>query len=142
MQPDTQLESTLTPKQPEQQTVPVEGGSERIPVMPAPEGGIETGAERKEQASEASAAAADAASAGAPLAPPPVAPVVVDDTAVSDSPLVAADDEVIEKEWVDKAKQIIAQTKDDPHARTSKVNQLQRDYLKKRYGKDLGAATQ
>ena len=46
---------------------------------------------------------------------------------------------VIEKEWVDKAKQIITETHDDPYQRSNRVNQLQKEYLKKRYGKDLGA---
>ena len=50
------------------------------------------------------------------------------------------DDELIEKEWVDKAKQIIEQTRDDPHARTAQVNALQRDYLQKRYGKVVGTS--
>ncbi len=57
----------------------------------------------------------------------------------SDTPLVAADEDVIEKEWVDKAKAIIQQTKDDPYKRTQQVNALQRDYLQKRYGKVVGA---
>ncbi len=63
--------------------------------------------------------------------------VTADDTA----PLTANDDDLIEKEWVDKAKQIIAETKDDPHMREKKVNKLQADYLRKRYGKELGEAT-
>jgi Txe/YoeB family toxin of Txe-Axe toxin-antitoxin module len=58
----------------------------------------------------------------------------------STTPLVAADEDLIEKEWVDKAKEIIQQTKDDPHTRSQKVNELQRDYLQKRYGKVIGAS--
>lgn len=126
----------------EQQPVNLPQGAERIPVLPSPESGIETGAERREQAAEAQAAAADAA--GTPVMPLP--PQVVNDTAqtltpvVSSSPAVAEDVDVIEKEWVDKAKQIISSTKDDPYKRSAQVNELQRDYLKKRYGKDLGVA--
>jgi len=112
---------------------------ERVPILPSPEGGIESGAERKEQTAEAHAAVADAAAQGAPVVPVP--PPVDDAQPVSASgPLVAADEDVIEKEWVDKAKQIIASTKDDPYQRSTQVNQLQHDYLKKRYGKELGAA--
>lgn len=79
--------------------------------------------------------------------PPPVlpAPPVTDDgvavqqsTPADDLPLVANDDDLIEKEWVDKAKKIIADTKDDPYRREMEVNRLQADYLKKRYGKQLG----
>lgn len=57
--------------------------------------------------------------------------------ATDDNPLVAADDEVIEKEWVDKAKKIVDQTKDDPYRQEKEVSKLQADYLKKRYGKDI-----
>ena len=62
------------------------------------------------------------------------------DSQVSDgTPLVANDDDLIEQEWVKKAKEIIADTKDDPYRRELEVGRLQADYLKKRYGKELGA---
>ncbi|HEY0965120.1 MAG TPA: hypothetical protein VGE13_01435 [Candidatus Saccharimonadales bacterium] len=60
--------------------------------------------------------------------------VVVDDT-----PQVAADDDLIEKEWVDKAKKVVAETKDDPYERERAVGRLQGEYLRKRYGKELGS---
>jgi len=123
----------------EQLPVPPAPAGERLPVLPAPEGGIETGAERVEQTAEASAAVADAAATGAPVVAP--AATVPDDQATSGvGPAVAADEDVIEKEWVDKAKKIVLSTVDDPHGRASKVNELQKDYLKKRYGKVLGAS--
>ena len=53
------------------------------------------------------------------------------------SPAVADDVDVIEKEWVDKAKQIVAQTKDNPHQQEKEVSKLQADYLMKRYGKNV-----
>ena len=119
--------------------VPPAPAGERLPVLPAPEGGIETGAERVEQTAEASAAVADVTATGAPVVT--VAPVVDEPIAgATPGPAVAADDDVIEKEWVDKAKKIVLDTKDDPHGRASKVNELQKDYLKKRYGKVLGAS--
>jgi len=135
---DMQPEKPLAPSGPEQAPVEVTPTGERIPVLPTPESGVENSAERFEQHAEASAAAADAASYVAPSAP--VAAPVVDDTTqpFSDSPLVAADEDVIEKEWVDKAKKIIDETKDDPFERTNRVNELQRQYLQKRYNKDLG----
>ena len=64
--------------------------------------------------------------------------VANDTTIVIDSPLVAADDDLIEKEWVDKAKKIVNETKDNPHQQEKAVNKLQIDYLKKRYGRELG----
>lgn len=70
--------------------------------------------------------------------PPPVAasPMSV---AADDNPVVANDDDLIEKEWVDKAKKIIVETKDDPYRREQEVGRLQADYLRKRYGKELGS---
>src|SRR5687768_11554809 len=75
------------------------------------------------------------------LSPPLLPAPVQDDISVQvidDSPLTASDDDLIEKEWVDKAKQIVASTKDDPHLREQEVAKLQADYLRKRYGKELG----
>ena len=54
------------------------------------------------------------------------------------APLIAGDEDIIEKEWVDKLKNIISLTKDDPHERARVVAQLQADYLKKRYNRTLG----
>jgi hypothetical protein len=135
---DMQPENLPVPNGPELPPTTPAGSGERLPVLPTPEGGIENGLERVEQAAEASAAAADAVYQGTPVAPPPVTPVVAQLT--DDNPVVAADEDVIEKEWVDKAKKIILETKDDPFGRTTRVNELQRDYLKKRYNKELGAS--
>jgi hypothetical protein len=131
-------ENTQSAIGPEQLPMPPASVGEQITELPTPETGLDTGLERVEQAAEASAAAADAAVIATPVvtnATPSTTPVV-DDT----SPIVAGDDDVIEKEWVDKAKKIILETKDDPHSRSSRVNDLQKDYLKKRYGKVLGAS--
>lgn len=140
---DMQPENSRPVVGPEQAPTDVTQNRERIPVLPTPETGIETGAERFEQTAEASAAAADTAISGipimppvipAPLPPPPVVPI-------DDNPLVAADEDVIEKEWVDKAKKIILETKDDPYGRTTRVNELQQDYIRKRYNKELGSSS-
>jgi hypothetical protein len=58
-------------------------------------------------------------------------------TAPVANPLIAADIDVIEKEWVDKTEAIIAKTAGDPHAEEEAVEDLQIDYMKKRYGKDV-----
>lgn len=65
--------------------------------------------------------------------------VVVNPTITSNSPAIAADDDLIEKEWVDKAKKIISETKDNPRKREEDVSRLQIDYLEKRYGRRIGA---
>jgi hypothetical protein len=115
-----------------------------MPSLPPLDASLERGQERFEQAAEASAIASDAGAAAsmATAMAAPVAPVQAPQSqpATSATPLVAADEDLIEKEWVDKAKEIIEQTRDDPHARTQKVNELQRDYLQKRYGKVVGAS--
>jgi hypothetical protein len=55
-------------------------------------------------------------------------------------PAMADDVDVIEKEWVDRAEQVVAATADDPHAEEEAVEDLQIDYLKKRYGKTVKKA--
>ena len=52
-------------------------------------------------------------------------------------PLIADDVDLIEKEWVVKAKQIVEQTKNDPYTQNKQMNAVKAEYLKKRYNKDL-----
>ncbi len=142
MQPET---SHNVPSGAEHLPMPPNVGPENMPSLPKLDTGIERGQERSEQAGEAGARVSDATAAASAVAGvQPVSPVVpvVDPPVqpVAGSPLVAADADLIEKEWVDKAKEIIDQTRDDPHTRTRKVNELQRDYLQKRYGKVIGAS--
>lgn len=75
-----------------------------------------------------------------PPLPPQRVPVPVHATPADDTagPVLASDDDLIEKEWVDKAKKIIADTQNDPYRREQEVTKLQIDYLRKRYGKELG----
>lgn len=96
----------------------------------------------------------EATRASAGLALPPIQPPVVSDDAtynqakkakvakakLGTTPDLAEDVDMIEMAWVNKAKEIIDHTKDDPHAQEAQVEQLQRDYLKKRYGKEMKAA--
>lgn len=77
----------------------------------------------------------------APVAPPPVDPVAQQSAQlVSGAPIVAADDDLIEKEWVDKVKNIIALTKGKPYEQAKAIALLQADYLKKRHNRELGEA--
>lgn len=59
---------------------------------------------------------------------------------VQDSPMIADDVDVMEKEWVDKAKRIVSETKDNPHQQEKEVSKLQADYLMKRYNKKIKLA--
>jgi len=49
--------------------------------------------------------------------------------------LTAADGDRIEKQWIDKAKAIVAQTKDDPYKQKHEVSKIKADYIGKRYNK-------
>lgn len=51
--------------------------------------------------------------------------------------LIADDTDLIEKEWVIKAKAIVAHTKDDPYRQNEEMTKMKADYLKTRYNKDL-----
>lgn len=62
--------------------------------------------------------------------PTPTAP------AVSSLPVpsAAADEDLIEPEWVNKTEQVIAETSGNPFAEEEAIENLQIDYLQKRYG--------
>ena len=51
--------------------------------------------------------------------------------------LIADDTDLIEKEWVLKAKAIVAHTRSDPHRQNIEMTNIKADYLKKRYNKDF-----
>jgi hypothetical protein len=50
----------------------------------------------------------------------------------------ASDSDLIEKEWVLKAKQIVEHTLEDPFSQQEQLSKMKADYVKKRYNKDLG----
>lgn len=66
--------------------------------------------------------------------PTPVHPAA---TSSATAALMADDADLIEKEWVTKAKAIVMRTKDDPREQNKEMNKVKADYLKKRYNKDL-----
>ncbi len=71
--------------------------------------------------------------AQAAVSPAPPAPALP----ISDDHLIADDADVIEKEWVEKAKKVISLTSDDPHQETIEINKLKATYMKKRFNKDI-----
>ncbi|CAN5402415.1 hypothetical protein BH10PAT4_BH10PAT4_1710 [soil metagenome] len=122
----------------------VEYGPEHILQATPERGALESGAEQTEQASEQSARASDADPIPVIAVPTTVigddAGTVTDDAISGTAPATAADDDLIEKEWVDRAKKIVSDTRDNPHNQENAVTALQRDYRKKRYGRELGDA--
>ena len=74
-----------------------------------------------------------------PIVQPTVDPGAAQSATSDDAAaLIANDDDLIEKEWVDKAKKIIAETKDDPYRREVEIGKLQIEYIRKRYGREIG----
>ena len=61
-------------------------------------------------------------------------PAAMDNVSV---PSEAADSDLIEKEWVERAKQIVDHTKNDPHEQQKALSRMKADYMKKRYNKDI-----
>lgn len=59
--------------------------------------------------------------------------------AITEIPLPpgAEDSDLIEKEWVERAKQIVEHTREDPYEQQRALSEMKADYLKKRYGKDI-----
>lgn len=65
----------------------------------------------------------------------PVAPAVtVDDQA---SAAGADDADVIEKEWVTKAKTIVNNTRDNPNQQSNELSKFKAEYIKKRFNKEV-----
>jgi len=54
--------------------------------------------------------------------------------------LVADEVDVIEKEWVDRAKKVVALTADDPYSESLEISKLRAAYVKKRFQKNLPLA--
>lgn len=69
-----------------------------------------------------------------PVIASPVSPVVA---LSNDSHIIADDVDVIEKEWVERAKKIISMTADDPYTGSKEIGKLKATYMKKRFNKDL-----
>ncbi len=92
-----------------------------------------------------------------PSSPAPINPVVATDPAqvaqpatnitldqtsvaqpvVATSGLKADDADLIEKQWVQKAKNIVEQTKNDPYMQNNELSKVKADYIGKRFNKQL-----
>jgi hypothetical protein len=79
-----------------------------------------------------SAQAAQPPAAAAPLSPA--------GSTVAATPALADDADLIEKEWVVKAKQIVERTRDDPFTQSKELNKMKADYIHKRYNKQIKLA--
>lgn len=133
----------MEPKLPAPHGSPETGPTVPSPELPIQQGGeVQHGYERGEVHEQKST---NDGSGPVPLVMPIAAPVIFPQPPiaqppaipVNDNPAVAADDDIIEKEWVEKAKKVIAETRHDPYLQEQAVSRLQADYLNKRYGKTV-----
>ncbi len=111
---------------------------------PTAVGAPETMAPKVEQAPIASERAPksgqSAPSFSVPLpAQPPIndQQAVVSGTSQSVVQTLPDDGDLIEKEWVNKAKAIVERTRDDPYKQSEELTVFKADYLKKRYDKTI-----
>ena len=61
----------------------------------------------------------------------------VSNTTPVSTPVMADDNDLIEKEWVTKAKQIVENTKSDPYRQSKDMTVFRADYMQKRYNKTI-----
>jgi hypothetical protein len=105
--------------------------------------GLRGSAERPTAAERASGPSAAPSLSIIPPPKPPPDPLTTspanDAAAVTQTSALMADDDndLIEKEWVNKAKQIVERTRDDPYKQSEDLTIFKADYLKKRYGKTI-----
>jgi hypothetical protein len=76
-------------------------------------------------------------SAPVPVTTAPIPAAATPLPKLSNAPAVAADNDVIEPEWILKAKQIVTATRDDPYRQVQQLNQLKSEYMQKRYNKTI-----
>lgn len=125
--------------------LPPPSGGEQAPLPAAP-------AEYVPQVSESQPARHELSSKPSST-PPPAPPISIptptsvpvsttdDNAKPSDDSTTRAkllkDKDLIEKEWVNKAKAIIAKTKEDPYKQNTELTMLKADYMKKHFNKTL-----
>lgn len=116
----------------------------------APPPSRETVGDEQEKGLEAPAAKEASPGKQAPAAQLPALPIAIpatpavtvglptDDVDEPTHPASAIpDSDRIEKQWIDRAKQIVAQTRDDPFKQKHEMSKVKADYIKKRFNKVL-----
>jgi hypothetical protein len=86
--------------------------------------------------------------------PQPALPAIPDDIPAADQPVIAAppqdvaapvadpksaiaDTDHIEREWIDKVKNVVARTQDDPYLQKDQMSKIKAEYIQKRFNKTI-----
>lgn len=108
--------------------------------------------EANSEASEQAASAAEAAQIVQQIPAIPLPPITTNDPALPTSAAptddvtvttndsirkLMEDSDLIEKEWVDRAKKIVDANREDPYKQSEELTVVKADYLKKRYDKNI-----
>lgn len=127
------------------------GSSNPSPELPLPIPSPELGgggSAETQKGIETKSATGDAVSQG-PSTPMPMvdpsqftvaAPITVATTDDQAAQANADDEDVIEKEWVSRAKAIVNSTKDNPRVQSKELGKFKAEYIKKRFNKDIKTA--
>jgi hypothetical protein len=133
----------------QQPTPPNSGNPAERPVNPQPQE-FRPGAVEQPSAPEVSPAPAGVPAQGQTATPP--AKLTTDDVVAAiaavpgpptpvpagmQTPGSAEDVDVIEPEWVAKAEEVVAKHQGDPYGEEEAIEDLQQDYLQKRYGHNV-----
>lgn len=130
----------------------MEGGRAMGEVVDVQSGAVEDlgmgrGVEVMEQGAGEKVGETDGGVAQAMPAQPVVQPAVDDADVQTDETskiqgdlvnLTTKDGEKIEKEWVDKVRNVISETRDDPRRREDDIFEVKKDFIKKRFGREIG----
>jgi hypothetical protein len=127
-----------------------ESGQFNYELPPQPES-HEGEEKRQEQGQEAAPAPQEKVGRQAP--PAPALPAVPDDIPAADTPVIAVpsqdaaahpvpdssaqDTDRIEPVWVNRAKDVIARTHDDPYLQKDQMSKVKADYIQKRFNKQI-----
>ena len=117
--------------QPSPEHVPQPGNGETVPKLIVPEAVVPPAASAPVASTQPVTPPFSRYDVAAAIAAMPAGAGV---SAVLPTPALAGDEDVIETEWVEKTEQIIGSTAGDPHAEEEAIEDLQIDYLQKRYG--------
>jgi hypothetical protein len=129
---------------------PQAGGAPKfeLNLPPSPEG-----EQRQEHAAEAPPSRPEQAGKQPPKARP--LPAIPDDIPATDQPVIAAppqdagmpitaaptstvaDTDHIDKEWIDKVKNVVARTQEDPYLQKDQMSKIKADYIQKRFNKTI-----